>query len=49
MAGLPMMERVRVMETEKWRLDTPKATSLLMMGYMSMIISNTLDRQDSPR
>ena len=43
------MERVRVMETEKWRLVIPMVATLLMLGNMSITISSTLDRQDSPR
>ena len=44
-----MIDRVRVMETEKWRLVIPKATILLMMGYWSIVISSRLDKQDRPR
>ena len=45
----PIIERVRVIDIEKLRLVMPMVANLLILGNMSMRISSTVERHESPR
>ena len=44
-----MMSKVRLTDTEKWRLVTERLTRVLTVGFWSRNISNREERQDRPR
>jgi len=45
----PIIDRVKVIDIEKLRLVMPMVASLLILGNMSIRISSTVERQESPR